>query len=227
MRSQSVNHKGRYCKRSGNAILEFAIVMPCLSLMFFGTIGLGIMLGRYVQAVQVARDVAHMYSNGVDFSQTTSKNILLQLASGTGMTAAGGNGVVIFSQVRTVYAADCTAAAVTPCTNQGLPVFVQRVVVGNSALRTSSFGTPASGILDSQGNISPSIYLGNTNSTVRTSGFEAVLDTAVQRATGSTPTPPAQAQGNTVSVVEVYFQYPDIGYLGWTTQGGAYVQILY
>ncbi len=79
----------------GSTVLEFAIVAPCLLLLFFGSIGLGIMLGRYVQAVQVARDIAHMYSDGVDFTNTANKNIITeQLASGTGMTATGGNGVV-------------------------------------------------------------------------------------------------------------------------------------
>src|SRR5580704_17571962 len=123
-------------RQSGSTILEFAICVPCLTLLFFGTIGLGVMMGRYIQTVQVDRDVAHMYSDGVDFTQATAQNIIIQdLAIGTGMTAAGGNGVMIFSQIQTVYAADCTAAAVSPCTNAGLPVFTQRIVVGNSSLR--------------------------------------------------------------------------------------------
>ena len=210
-------------KSRGSTILEFAIVAPCLVLMFFGSTGIGIMLGRYVQAVQVDRDVAHMYSDGVDFSQAGNQNIVVQqLAAGTGMTATGVNGVVILSQVRTVYNADCTAAGVSPCTNLGLPVFTQRVVFGRSALRTSAFGTPNSAILDSQGNISPNVYLSNSDATVRTSGFEAFLDNAVLRATGTAPTPPAQSQGDTAYIAEVFFQYPDIGFLGWSTAGGAY-----
>ena len=208
--------------------MEFAIVMPCLTVMFFGVVGLGIMMGRYSQAVQVARDIAHMYANGVDFTQTANQNIVINaLAAGTGMTATGGNGVVILSQIQTVYAADCTAASVSPCTNQGLPVFIQRVVFGNSSLRTSTYGTPASTILNSSGNIAQSVYMSNSNSTVRTSGFETVLDDAVRRATGSTPTPPAQAQGEVAYVVEVCFQYPDIAFLGWSTAGGAYASFIF
>src|SRR5580698_9930924 len=114
-------------RQSGSTILEFAICVPCLATLFFGTIGLGVMMGRYIQAVRVDRDVAHMYSDGIDFTQTTAQNIIIQdLALGTGMTATGGNGVIIFSQIQTVYAADCTASSVSPCTNQGLPVFTQR-----------------------------------------------------------------------------------------------------
>ena len=209
-------------RQSGSTILEFAIVVPCLSLLFFGSVGLGVMMGRYIQCVQVDRDVAHMYSDGVDFTQTTPQNIIVQdLALGVGMTATGGNGVIILSQIQTVYAADCTAAAVSPCTNAGLPVFTQRIVVGNSSLRASQFGTPASSLLDAEGNISASVYLSNSNSSVRTTGFEAQLDAAINAA-GGTGTPPAQVQGNVAYVVETYFQYPDIGFLGFSTAGGAY-----
>jgi Flp pilus assembly protein TadG len=214
--------------QKGSTILEFGIVMPCLLLMFFGVVGLGVMMGRYSQAVQVARDVAHMYANGVDFSQTSNQNIVInQLAAGTGMTATGGNGVVILSQIQTVYAADCTAAGVSPCTNATLPVFTQRVSFGSSSLRTSNYGTPSSTILDSSGNVSPSVYMSNSNSSVRTTGFETALDSAVQRATGTAPTPPAQTQGEVAYVVEVCFTYPDISFLGWSTAGGAYASFIF
>jgi Flp pilus assembly protein TadG len=215
-------------KERGSTVVEFAIMIPGLMLLFFGVLGSGIMMGRYDQAVQVARDVAHMYSQGVDFTQTANQNIVIdQLAAGTGMTATGGNGVVILSQVHTVYQADCTAAAVTPCTNVGLPVFVQRIVFGNAALRASNYGTPNSAILDAQGNISSSVYMTNSDGSVRTTGFEGALDSAVLRATGSAPTPPAQVQGDTAYLVEVVFQYPDIAFLGWSTAGGAYAYFIF
>ncbi len=214
-------------RQSGNTLVEFAIVTPCLLLLFFGSIGLGIMMGRYVQAVQVARDVAHMYSNGVDFTQASNRNIVTQqLASGTGMTDTGGNGTVVLSKIITIHQADCDAAGLT-CTNLGLPVFTQRITIGKSSLRPGDFGAPNSAILDATGNIDPTVYITNSNSTVRTSGFEAALDDAVQRATGAAATPPAQAQGDTAFVVEVYFQYPDIGYLGWSTASGAYARFVY
>ena len=214
-------------RQSGSTILEFAIVMPGLVMLFFGTIGLGILMGRYIQAVQVCRDVAHMYSDGVDFTQTTPQNIIVQqLAQGTGITATGGNGVIILSQIHTVYQVDCTAAGITPCTNLNLPVFTQRIVVGNSALRTSVFGTPAPAILDASGSISPAVYLSNSNPTVRAAGFEAALD-AAQVSAGGAGTAPAQAQGTAAYVVEVFFQYPDIGFLGWSTSGGAYTRFIF
>jgi Flp pilus assembly protein TadG len=222
--------KRSWSKESGSTIMEFAIVAPCLVLLFFGTVGLGIMMGRYSQAVQITRDIAHMYSDGVDFTQSTPQNIVVQkLAAGTGMTTSSnsGSGVVILSQIGSVYQVDCTAAGVNPCTNLGLPVFKQRVVVGNATLRTSAFGTPTAAILDSLGNISPGVYLSNSDPSVRTTGFETLVDAAVQAATGTAPTPPAQAQGDTAYVVETFFPYPDIGFLGWSTAGGAYVRMIF
>jgi Flp pilus assembly protein TadG len=213
--------------QSGSTILEFALVAPCLMLFFFGTVGLGIMMGRYIQAEQMCRDVAHMYSDGVDFTQTTPQDIIVQqLASGVGMTTTGGNGEVILSQITTVYQVDCTAASVSPCTNLGLPVFTQRIVVGNSSLGNSAFGTPTSTLMDSSGNISSSVYLSNSDSSVRTSGFEALLDAASISAGGS-GTPPAQPQGQTAYVAEVRISYPDIGFLGWSTAGGAYARFIF
>src|SRR5271166_196630 len=176
--NREVNMKKQ--KQKGSTLLEFAIVVPCLTLIFFGTIGLGVMMGRYIQAVQVCRDVAHMYSDGVDFTQTTPQSIITgYLANGIGMTATGGNGVVIFSRIQTVYAADCTAAAVSPCTNQGLPVFTQRIVVGNAALTHSAFGTPTAALLNASGNISPAVYLSNSDPSVRASGFETAYEAAI------------------------------------------------
>ena len=223
----NMRRRRKKVQQCGSTLLEFAIVVPCLVTLFFGTVGLGIMMGRYIQVEQMARDIAHMYSDGVDFTQTTPQNIVVQqLGAGTGMTTTGGDGVVILSQVQTVYASDCTAAGVSPCTNQGLPVFTQRIVVGNSSLKNSVFGTPSAAILDANGNIAPSVYLSNSDSSVRTSGFESALDAASISAGGSGAAP-AQPAGNTAYVVEVFIQYPDIGFLGWSTAGGAYTRFIF
>jgi hypothetical protein len=217
-------------RQSGNALLEFAIVFPCFSLLFFGSVGLGIMLGRYIQTTQVCRDVAHMYADKtVDFSKTTAQNIVSQkLASGVGMTNTGGNGVVILTRVITVYLADCTANGISSgsCANQNQPVITQRIVIGNSSLKSSVFGTPpTTPAADSAGNYKASDYM--TNTALRATGFETVLDDAVTRATGTTATAPAQAQGESAYAVEVFFSYPDISFLGWTTTGGAYQRFIF
>ena len=203
----------------GSTIVEFAVAAPLLVLLFFGSIGLGIMMGRFIQTIQVCRDVAHMYVDGVDFTQTANQNIVIQqLAAGTGMTAAGGNGVVILSRISTVYQADCDAAGFSgTCANLNQAVITQRISFGNAGLRSSSFGTPTSTLMDSAGNISPSVYLQNTDATVHATGF-----TAAMTAAGT-----VQAQGDAAWVAEVFFTYPDIGFLGQSTAGGAYAKFIF
>jgi Flp pilus assembly protein TadG len=213
-----MNQRNRSSER-GSTILEFAIIAPGLVLLFFGSIGLGIMMGRYIQTVQTCRDVAHMYVDGVDFTQSANQNIVIQqLASGTGITATGGNGVVILSRITTVYQADCDAAGFSgSCNNLNNAVITQRISFGNPGLRSSYFGTPTSTLMDSSGNIAPSVYLQNTDSSVQATGFTALLTAA-----GT-----VQAQGDAAWVAEVFFTYPDISFLGTSTAGGAYSRFIF
>src|SRR5579862_8902535 len=148
-------------KERGNALLEFAAVSIVVIPLFFGMVAAGIQLGRMNEAVQICRDAAHMYARGVDFSQVANQNILVNLATGTGMTVSGGNGVIVMSQIVKVYQADCTAAGLTAgqCSNLGQLVFANRLVTGNSGLRASNYGTPTSSLIDAQGNIAASDYL--------------------------------------------------------------------
>jgi hypothetical protein len=215
-------------RQRGSTILEMAIVVPALTLLFFGVTGLGIMLGRYIQAVQVCRDVAHMYSDGIDFSLASNQNIIIQqLASGTGITATGGNGTILLSKISTVYQGDCNANGfAATCNNLNLPVFTQRIVIGDPALRTSYFGTPSAGILDTSGNITSSVYMKNLDSSVRTVNYVTLLTDAMTRAGVTIPNPP-QPDDEVAYVVEIYFKYPDISFLGWSTAGGAYSRFIF
>ncbi|HTW65089.1 MAG TPA: hypothetical protein VME17_10760 [Bryobacteraceae bacterium] len=94
-------------------------------------------------AYQISHDVASMYAQGLDFSQRSNQNIALSVADGKGIDVRGGKGVLILSKIRVVHASDCASAG-GKCTNKGYAVVTQRYVLGNRALRTSSFGTPAS-----------------------------------------------------------------------------------
>lgn len=205
-------------KQRGSTILEFAIVAPFLIVALLGVAGFGISLGRYIQALQVCRDVAHMFVDGVDFTQAGNQALIVLMAQGSGMTATGGNGVVIMSRISTVYQADCDAANYSgSCNNLGLAVFTQRIAVGNTALRTSAFGTPSTGIIDAEGNISSSVYLRNTDSSVRAAAFTPLLTAA-----GLT-----QSQGDAAWVAEVYFLYPDLGFLGTSQPAGMYARFIF
>ena len=154
----------------GNAVVEFALGFALFWVpLFLGTVVIGFNLIRAVQVTQVCRDAGHMYASGIDFSQTTYQNLLVDLAIGLNMTATGGNGVVILSTVMYVDSAACSAGGYSgnSCTNLNTTVFTRRVVVGNSGLPYSSaFGSPNSGDMDSSGNVSVVGYLTHTGNQV-------------------------------------------------------------
>lgn len=125
----------------GSALVELAFVMTPSFLLMVWVIVVGLQLGHNVRAAQVTRDAASMFVRGVDFSKTGNQDILVRLASGMGMTRAGGQGVVILTRVTWISAATCAASGLSPC-NSDRHVITQRLVVGNAGLRTSSLGTP-------------------------------------------------------------------------------------
>jgi Flp pilus assembly protein TadG len=202
----------------GNALIELAIVSVVLIPLFFGMVGLGINLGHMNQAVQISRDTGHMYAKGVDFSQASNQNLIVTLSVGTGITANGGNGVVVLSQIIQVYQADCQAAGYTnaQCSNLGQLVFTNRIVIGNSGLRVSNYGTPNSGIVNSSGNIAAADYLTNSSAVV-TGTFSSELT-----ASGLT-----LSDGAVAYLTELYLSTPDISYLGTVGSGGVYAKAVF
>jgi|SRR5580693_5126304 hypothetical protein len=118
-----------------------------LGAIFFVPLAIGVLLvnnsaNRNDHANQVSRDVASMYAQGLDFSTPSNQDIALKVAEGLGMDIRGGKGVLILSRIRVVHSADCAAGGGGHCTNEGFAVITQRYVIGNRALRSSSFGTP-------------------------------------------------------------------------------------
>ncbi len=202
----------------GNALLEFAAVSIVVIPLFFGMVGAGIQLGRMNEAVQICRDAAHMYARGVDFSLVANQNILVNLATGTGMTVNGGNGVVIMSQIVEVYQADCTAAGLSTgqCTNLGKLVFINRLVTGNTGLRASNYGTPPAGLIDSLGNIAASDYLTNSNVVVN-GGMSNELTNA-----GLTLN-----DGDIAYLTEFFESMPDLSFLGVGGSTGVYAKAIF
>ena len=164
------------CKRKrGNSLVEFALVSVFIVPLMMGTVSVGMSLGRSIQATTVSRDAGHMFVRQVDFSQPANQDIIVRLAHGMGMTRTGGNGVVILSRIMFIGAAECAAGGFTTgtCPNYNMPVFTQRIVVGNVAKRTSHFGTPVSTILTSDGQIVPANYL--TQASARVANFTGML----------------------------------------------------
>ena len=92
---------------------------------------------------QVTRELASMYAQGMDFSRAANRTIAARIAEGLGLSVDGGQSVLILSKIRVVHDSDCQAQAGQHCDNNGYPVVIQRVVIGNPALRLSSFGASA------------------------------------------------------------------------------------
>jgi hypothetical protein len=123
------------------------IPLYALGAIFFVPLAIGVLLvnnsaSRNDHANQVSRDVASMYAQGLDFSNTSNQDIALKVAEGLGMNIRGGKGVLILSKIRVVHGTDCAVAGASHCGNEGYAVITQRYVIGNRALRASSFGTP-------------------------------------------------------------------------------------
>jgi hypothetical protein len=189
-------------KQRGNEVIEFALVTSLLLPFLFGTVVVGLNLGRSVQVTQVSRDAGHMYSRSVDFSDPGNQNLIQRLAQGLNIRVTGGTGVVILSTIEFMGQAQCDAAGLSgsACTNLNQPVFTNRIVIGNHSARSSAFGTPSASIVNSTGQVSN--YL--TNTTARAAGFNAVLPLAA---------------GELAYVSEVYVPSADYSLPGYTATG--------
>jgi hypothetical protein len=138
----------------GNAYIEFVLVASFFFVpVILGMITLGISIVRNFQVNELTRDVAHMMAKGVDFSQQTTQNLVVNdLANGLSLQANNGNvtgsntgnGVLDLS----VFESLTSSCA---CANAGHIVVTLRIVIGNNTLYVSPFGHPAS--IDSSGNV--------------------------------------------------------------------------
>lgn len=130
-------------KHPGTASLQLYV----LGALFLIPLSIGIVLvtnnaSRSDHAYQICHDVGSMYAQGLDFSQSTNQSIALSVAEGIGIDMQGGQGVLILSKIRVVQPADCPPSGTGACDNNGYAVVTERYVLGNRALRPSSFGTP-------------------------------------------------------------------------------------
>src|SRR5580658_9921376 len=119
-----------------------------LGAIFLVPLSIGVLLvssnaSQNDNAYQISHDIASMYAQGLNFSQRANQNIALSVADAKGIDVRGGKGVLILSKIRVVHASDCSESALAKCGNQGYAVVTERYVLGNQALRASSFGTPA------------------------------------------------------------------------------------
>jgi len=195
-------------------MIEFCLSISLWMVVLMGLSVVGLNLIQGLQVEQICRDSGHMYSQGLDFTQTGNQSLLLMLASGLNVTTTGGNGVFLFSTVEYIASPQCTgaglAANTTSCPNLGQDVFIQRVVVGNSSVFSSKFGTPSASIIGTSGNISSSDYL--TDTTARATGFSSVLSL-----TG----------GQLAYVTETYFTSTNFNWGSYLSGAGVYERSIF
>lgn len=171
----------------GAAYVEFGLSLLVLSPLLLGVVGLGLSMHRQLQTVQLARDAGHMFARSIDFTLLGNQQILSDVGGALDLTATApsitgtagsGNSVVILSTVRYVDVSACSLAGKVDthgnpsgCTNYQRWVFAERLVIGNSTLRTSNLGTPASSIVTSNGSIAITDQVTNTTDVANVSGF--------------------------------------------------------
>lgn len=120
-------------RRKGQALIEFALTMPILLLIAFGTLSASQLLERYLTVLQLVRNAGNMYSRSVDFSLLQNRQLLLASSNGLSMTLNGGDGIVYLSRVEVADAGS----------NNGFPVVTNRIALGNAALLSSRIAAPA------------------------------------------------------------------------------------
>lgn len=197
----------RWSAERGNAILEFALVISFLGMLLFGTFSVGMSLTKSVQAGVVSRDAGAMFMRQVDFTTTQNRDMLVRLANGMGMTANGGNGVVVMTKLLRIGANECLAGglAVGACPNFEQTVVVKRVAVGNASLFNSSFGSPTASLFQTDGQISVNLYL--TDVSTRAPSFDAIMTLNA---------------GENAYVSEAYFLTPEINLPGYRSNTYVY-----
>lgn len=201
-------YTGRTVRRrhaeSGSALVEFLLCATFLLLpLLLGTAAIGFNLIRQIQVTELCRDATHMYSQGIDFTQPGPQAELLKVAQGLNITATGGNGVVILSTITYVDQSSCEAAYGTnyssKCANYQNTVFARQVVIGNSSVQTSAFGTPP-------------VDTTNGNSVTQTN---QLTSSAARAAGGSFSLVPVQASTQYAYVGEAYFNNTDLNWWGF------------
>jgi hypothetical protein len=193
----------------GSTMLELAMLLTVAVPLLLGVAGVGLQLGRTLSATQVTRDVSHMYALGADFSLPGAQNIAATLSRDFTLTSSG-NAVLILSRIVKVYQADCAANNLNTCPNLSNTVFTQRIVIGNSTLRSSYFGTPPASYIDSSGNIKAADYL--QQAALVANGFNAVL---------------TLQDNQVVRMVEGYFSMPELNLIGGSSGGGYYARMVF
>jgi len=204
---------------SGATIIEFTLSLSFLIPLLIGTFVFGFRLVQAQQIEQITRDLAHMYSRGVDFTTTGGTSEAVALANQFGLTSTG-QAALVFSTITMASAATCQAYNSTnTCTNLGKAIFTQQVVVGNATSNASVFGTPTS-----SGSLSATTGVSNNYSTNVSATAQATNSWAVANGFANILTLTA---GQVVYVVEMFDNTPALSVGGITGRPLVYARAIF
>ena len=185
-------------KRRGSILVEAALVISLIFVpMALAVIVVGLNMVRAIATNQLNRDAGHIFARGVDLTGSANglvnRGILFQMAPALRTTTTSGTAVLILSWVEYL---NSSTSCPSPCSNLGHVVFLQQIVLGNSALRASSFGTVPSGSKDATTNKVTSPF---SDTSVRADGILTYL---------------TMSDGDTSYVSEAYFSSSDLAIAG-------------
>lgn len=211
---------------SGNVVVEFALVAGFLIPLMLGSFFVGMSLSRAIQVNTLCRSAGSMFVRYVNFQLDNNKGLILRMAQGLSinpMTLTSGNGVVYLSQVMKIGPRECyqgglgtytastnTFTATSACSNNGQVVLMKRNAIGNTSLRTSTLGQPASSdydTSDNDGSLLVNAYL--TQSNLVAPSFSGSL---------------ALADGEQSFVSEAYFVAPEFDLPGFFAPARLYAR---
>ena len=206
-------------KESGATIIEFTLSLTFMVPLLIGTFVFGFRLVQAQQIDQITRDLAHMYSRGVDFTTSGGASEAESLANQFGLTSTG-QAALIFSTITLETSAGCEAAdSAATCTNLNKPVFTQQVGIGNVTSNASAFGTPTSSAslpatsgVSNDYNTSPSTTAQANSTWAVANGFSNVL---------------TLTSGQIVYVVEMYDNTPALSVAGITGKALVYSRAIF
>lgn len=120
-----------------NRMFEYALCLAFLLPILLGVFSAAKSQRMTAEASGLARDLAHMYRQGVDFSGPSNRSVALEMARGRGLALGANSGAAILSRVRVVGETDCGH-----CANAGSAVFEQQIAIGGASAHLSQLGTP-------------------------------------------------------------------------------------
>jgi hypothetical protein len=206
-------------KQSGATIIEFTLSLAFMIPLLIGTFVFGFRLVQAQQIDQISRDLAHMYSRGVDFTTAGGNSEAVSLAGQFGLTSSG-QAALIFSTITLASTGTCQAYNGTnSCTNLGKAIFTQQVGIGNVTANASAFGTPtSSGSLPATSGVTGN-YSTNVSTTAQANSTWAVANGFSNVLT--------LTSGQIVFVVEMYDNTPALSVGGITGKPLVYSRAIF